>query len=118
MTKNIVYIDDEKDLGFLFKELLEGLTDCVIECFSDATKAAQFIKRKKISAVFIDYRMPEQNGDELAKQLPKDLPKYLVTGELDVQNLVDVSLFKGIITKPFDPDELQAVIDKIIKETE
>lgn len=103
----VMYVDDEKELGDIFRDLYSN--ELVRIHFFDNSKAAiEESKKNLFDLAFLDYRLPEMLGDEVAQKLPVSIPKYLITGELDV---VSSYKFIEIISKPTD----FTVIKKIIQ---
>jgi len=71
--------------------------------------------------VLLDYRMPEKNGIEVAKQILRmrsDQKILMVTAYKDQFELKDKDLEKmNIMEKPFDIDELLSTISQLGKQT-
>jgi DNA-binding NtrC family response regulator len=110
VTNLVVYIDDDEDLCEAFEIQLED-SAFEVKTFSDQSNARKFIEENlnNIKVVFVDYKMPEANGDEFALTLPDSLPKYLVTGNIG-QDMDDI--FSGIIVKPYEHDEICEIVKK------
>jgi CheY-like chemotaxis protein len=109
---DVMYVDDEKELGDIFRDLYSN--DLVNVHFFDNSKAAiERSKNSQFDLAFLDYRLPEMLGDEVANHLPKELPKYLITGELEVASKYQ---FIEIISKPTDfkviGEIIQSYLDK------
>ncbi len=108
MSLEIVYIDDEKDLCELFKMLLLG-NEYKVHTFHDCIKGVEYINNNNVDILFIDYRMPCMNGFECREKIEKDIPIYLVTGELQI--LVPDN-FAGTIDKPIDYELIKLIIEE------
>lgn len=107
---NVWLVDDELDLGELFNEFF-GSSSVEINYYDSPIKALSELSTKPAPDVFfIDYRMPHMDGDQLAKKLPEHIPKYLITGELEVTLLAE---FKGVIIKPYNLKVISDILNQI-----
>lgn len=106
MRLNVLYIDDEADLCENFKD--DFASDKVtVETYTAAEKAVVAAKNNRPDVIFIDFRLPGTTGDQVASKMPDDVPKYLITGEV---NVVTQFKFNGVISKPYDFEEVQRLI--------
>ena len=81
MTEIVVYIDDEEDLCDVFSLRFER-HGAKIECFSNPIEGVAFINSNDVAVVFSDYRMPKMNGIDVLNAIEKEIPFYIITGEL------------------------------------
>lgn len=110
----VLVVDDEPDVVASVKDLLR-LEYKVI----GATRAAEgleLLERENVHIVMTDQRMPEMTGVQLLEKVRDRHPnamRLLFTGYADVRAVVD-AINRGnvyrYITKPWDPDELMAII--------
>ena len=108
----VVYIDDELELCELFGELFSS--ELVhVTTFTDPDAAIQHCKTHNIDVFFLDWRMPTTDGDQLAQVLPKEPPKYLVTGEAYVATEYQ---FLGLLPKPYDQELVQKILTNLLNE--
>lgn len=114
MTFQIVLIDDEKELCEIFSILFS--TKLVqVKTFTDHLKAIESIAENPPHLVFIDYRLVDINGVEIAERLNAKIPKILMTGEVfPVEN----KLFDKVIPKPYTESEVWSVIQYYVKTQE
>lgn len=106
MPVRIVFLDDEPLICECFVEQFseQGID---IEAFTQADEAMAAINARHPDLIFLDYRMPGVRGDLLAKQMPSDIPKYLITGELEAKPEYP---FIEILPKPFDNVRMNEII--------
>ena len=107
---NIVIIDDEKDLLFVYKKALE-LQGLKVVTFDDSSVALSELKvrYKKYSMILVDIRMPKVNGYQLINEIKRIDPsiKTILMSAYDVSDLeVHANLNDGvkidtIMHKPF-----------------
>jgi two-component system, NtrC family, response regulator AtoC len=115
----ILVVDDELNMRLVLKAMLkqEGYE---VATAADGLEALKILKEEKIAAVAADLRMPRLDGMGLLERVMQDdpsLPVIILTAHGTVANAVD-ALKKGAfdyLTKPFEQDELKAVILKAIK---
>lgn len=109
MLLKIYYLDDEPILCENFFETFSS-PDISIETFQDAGSLIERCKNLEPDLIFIDYRLPGMNGDEVALKLNTKVPKVLVTGDLDVKTIYK---FISILEKPAKDSEIISIIEKI-----
>lgn len=109
----IFYIDDEHELCEIFRERFEG-PDYDISCFLEAETALARMDSVRPDVVFIDYRIPGQNGVIASSRMPETVAKYLITGELDVAGDLN---FSGILHKPIDYKRIDQILRDLLAKT-
>jgi DNA-binding response OmpR family regulator len=107
MALKVLFVDDEVDLCEIFKESYSS-KDVMVLAFNDPLSALDYCNKNQVDLIFLDFRMPKINGDELASKLSVRAPIYLITGE---SNLNPKFKFKGVISKPFDFAKIKAIIE-------
>ena len=66
----VILVDDDKAMLLILKRILgkiEGIE--IVNTFNNARNVLEFIKDNNIDMVFVDIKMPEENGLELAKKI-------------------------------------------------
>lgn len=111
MPPRIVLIDDEEDLCETFRQIFSRKGFDVI-VFSNPEKGMEYINAHPPDILFFDYRLPGVTGDDLAQTLDNNIPKYLITGELDVKTKYP---FERIFPKPYRPADILAEITKYLR---
>lgn len=108
----VVYVDDEPFLCRAFATVTARL-GFAIHTFTDPVEALEFLNHQEVLVVFSDFRMPKLNGIELLDRLEREVPFYIVSGELEVERLVDGHRHvTGILAKPFRVEHLIALMEK------
>jgi signal transduction histidine kinase len=110
----LLVVDDEPDVVRSVHDLLR-LDYRVVGATSGRAGFEQLAKQP-VHIVMADQRMPEMTGVEFLSQVRRDHPacvRLLFTGYADIKAVID-SINQGhvyrYIAKPWDPDELQAII--------
>ncbi len=122
----ILIIDDEEDLAELCAESFEseGLEN--VSFVVSPVEALTILEDKSVNVILSDATMPGMNGYELyskVKEIYQD-KKYLfyfITGSVNIERKEVAEIgATGLISKPFDLDELvelvKADIDKHLKD--
>ncbi|MFA4991265.1 MAG: response regulator [Candidatus Omnitrophota bacterium] len=113
---NILVVDDEKVVrDFLVRFLdLEGIK---AKEAGDGFEAIKMAGKERFDVIFVELRMPGMDGVTALTELKKISPmtKYVMMSGNDVQNRMEEARRQGVylcMKKPFDIDELKALIDK------
>lgn len=117
VTNTILLVDDEINNLQLIKRALRGKYNILTA--SQGQEGLDVLKQNidKICLIISDHKMPVMEGTEFlekANKIAPDVIKILLTGFTDIEILTDAvnkcNLFQ-YITKPFDPNELIAVVE-------
>ena len=104
---SIVYLDDDIALIKLFEFVFEG-TQHEIITFTNEHDGIVYCTNNPPDVLFVDYRLTDMKGDEVASQLPNTIYKILVTGDIKVTS---DHLFDATIHKPFQLMELLKAVE-------
>jgi serine/threonine-protein kinase len=112
----ILFVDDEERILTALKTIFRGKYHVLTA--ANGMEALEFIKRFKIPVVVSDQRMPGMLGVELlrrAREISPDSVRILLTGYSDLASIVgsinDGEVYR-FISKPWDNQELQAVVNE------
>jgi len=119
MGKKILVVDDEPDL---LKVTLIRLEKTGYEVYSgtDGQEALDIARRVMPDLIIIDVYLPVLNGDEVAGILKKDdalkhIPIILISATTQTLGArTQDSGADGYIIKPFEPEELIAMVEKTL----
>lgn len=124
MEKKLLIVDDEAHIRMLIEQTLEDLEDEGVELLfaENGEEALETIKREQPNLVFLDVMMPKLNGMEVCQKVKKELNLKHVYIILLTAKGQEVDRQKGLemgadryMTKPFDPDEMLAVAEEVLK---
>ena len=112
-------VDDSQSIKKMLEDTLEKAGYIVLS--ADSGQAAlDIINNNNIDLLITDYLMPEMSGVELTKvvrQLPqyKSIPILLLSTEssADEKRLARDAGATGWIVKPFDPEQLISVVERV-----
>lgn len=124
MGQKLLIVDDEAHIRMLIEQTLEDLEDEGVDLLfaENGEEALNLIKDEEPNLVFLDVMMPKMNGMEVCQIVKKELNLshvyiILLTAkgqEVDRQKGLDMGADR-YMTKPFDPDEMLAVAEEILK---
>jgi DNA-binding NtrC family response regulator len=120
MKRDILIVDDEKDMLQLLKRSLAPDLNCRIEIASSGKEAMEAISRSPFDLVLADIKMPEMDGLELLELIKRKRPEVTVvmmTAYGTVDTAVD-AMRNGaydFVTKPFDHDALVVRLEKALE---
>ena len=77
MTKRILLIDDELDITFTIKDILED-NGFQVESFNDPILALNYYKVSFYDLVILDIKMPKMDGFELYTKIREKDPKVKI----------------------------------------
>jgi len=119
MSKRILTIDDSKTMRDM---LLLTLTDAGFEVLQgvDGQDGLDVLGDQRVDVIITDINMPKMDGYEVIRQLRqnprhKRTPILVLTTESDTEkrDIARTAGATGWMVKPFDPDGLIAVINKV-----
>jgi CheY-like chemotaxis protein len=113
----ILVVDDEPDnLDLLYRTFRRDFQ--VLKADSGMNALEVLASEGEVAVIISDQRMPEMKGTEfLSKTVPQfpDTVRIILTGFTDIEDLVEAinagQVYK-YITKPWDPGELKAVVQR------
>ncbi len=116
----MLVVDDEPDnLDLLYRTFRRDFN--VLRAESGIVALEVLAAEGEVAVIISDQRMPEMKGTEfLSKTVPQfpDTMRIILTGFTDVEDLVEAinsgQVYK-YITKPWDPNELKAVVNRAVE---
>lgn len=111
MPLKVYYLDDEEALCEIFVDYFAS-NAVNVTTFIDPKVAIDAIKKSPPDLLFVDYRLPDTTGDEVAKSIAADIPKYLITGDISIKTEYQ---FNAVFNKPYKPEDIQLVLDGFLK---
>jgi CheY-like chemotaxis protein len=111
-TCTVMVVDDEPDIRYLLRLTLELAGYGVVEA-AHGEAALEQVRRSLPQIVLTDRMMPRMNGGELIERLRADertkaIPIVMISGTQGAQPGAD-----AFLGKPFDPDELIVLVDRL-----
>lgn len=121
--KNIIVVDDDKDLLKLTSEVLKQ-NNYIVHAFTNANKALKALEKSAFDLVITDIQMPTMDGFAFAKAIKEttiynNQPIIAVTGRNDLATAIyDNAGFTTVIKKPFSTKTLLNTLAAIFNEQE
>ncbi|MGN6822951.1 MAG: ATP-binding protein [Candidatus Nitrosocosmicus sp.] len=114
----ILLVDDDKDVNFTLKKILEE-KGYVIHEFSNPVKALQRFRKDVYSLIILDIKMPKINGFEFYNEIIKIDNNvkfcFLTAGETNYDKHEDILRKNLCLRKPIENEVLLRTISGIIK---
>jgi len=117
----ILVLDDEKDIGWALETALgdEGFRITQVTGGEDAIRE---VEGRSFDVAIIDVKLPGKNGIEVSRairQLAPRLPIVMISGyhyeeDQPIQEGMRRGEYQGFISKPFELDEVAALVRKVI----
>jgi DNA-binding response OmpR family regulator len=120
--KSVLIIDDDKDVGNLFKIYLEKSGEYQIDAYTDPVDALYYFKKGLYDLVLLDLKMPQIDGISMYQQLKKvDSNTSICLITADIANLEQLktkipNIEKYVIYKPILLRNLKNKIDSLLLE--
>ena len=116
----ILTVDDSSTMRQMITFTLKGANFEVLEA-GDGVEALEVAKGKKLSLIITDVNMPRMDGITLVQRL-RALPEFKFTPILVLTTESDTSMklkgqeagATGWIVKPFSPEKLLDVVNKVL----
>jgi DNA-binding response OmpR family regulator len=119
----ILVVDDEKDICWALEKGLvdEGVHITQVHRGEDAIEA---VRGRSFDAAIIDVKLPGKSGIEVSRvirELAPRLPIVMISGyhyeeDQPIQEGLQRGEYQGFISKPFELDEISALLRRIIQE--
>jgi FixJ family two-component response regulator len=110
----VIYVDDDLDLLEVFKENMEFF-NIKIDTFISPLEILEQHEKIQPDILITDFRMAKMTGVELARKLPPNLPKVLLTADFEVET---DGLFLKIFNKPLNYEEMSIFLEDFRKAKE
>ncbi|GAB4220794.1 MAG: response regulator [Spirochaetota bacterium] len=123
MKQTILLVDDDVNVLEGYKRQLRN--EYEVTTFSSASEALDHIQQgNEFSVIISDYRMPVMDGVEFLEKVKELLPdsvRVMLSGQADLQAVIDVinkgNIFR-FLTKPCEPDDLKKAIADCVRQYE
>jgi len=115
MVISMLYVEDNDDVREGVGMLLEGDGRQVVAC-ANASVAMAELQRRRFDVLVTDVSLPGMSGIELARTLLAKHPRHwivLCSGYAFARGLDTLGPNVRALTKPFEPEELDALLLEI-----
>jgi CheY-like chemotaxis protein len=113
--RRVLIVDDDADTREILTSVLQQ-RGIGVDAVADGASALSLLREHHYSVILLDLLMPGTDGFTVLEELRSDarpMPVVLVVTGAEPGQLgrLDASLIHGIVRKPFDPQELAAVVE-------
>lgn len=111
----MLIVDDDPDVRGILGTVLRQQA-LIVDAATNGAEALALLRDHHYAVVLLDLMMPEMDGfgvlEAIHGDVELDSPVVLVVSGADraTLNRLDASLIHGVLRKPFDPNELAAVV--------
>jgi len=121
MAKKLLICDDDQDIVEMLELILEG-NGFEIITETDSNKVYGLILDLVPDALLMDLWMPVINGDEILRLLRENistskLPVIIMSAAQDGESIAQDAGADEFISKPFDVDELIAMVQQMLRKS-
>ena len=114
--KKILVVDDDMDILFVIRVLLER-HGFLVEQENHGERVISKVKKFEPGLILLDINLPGINGDEICEELKsnsstKHIPIILFSAAMDLKSKYGHCEVDDFIEKPFEPKELVQTISK------
>lgn len=125
MADYILVVDDDRDIAQVIKVTLESKA-FEVEVAYDGKQALAFVKKRKPDGIVLDLMMPKMSGIQVLNALKadsttRDIPVLMLTAATKYSQKPDTYWKEKVgvddyVSKPFEPMELLARVENLVKQ--
>lgn len=117
----MLIVDDEANIRRVLQAVF-AKAGYVVQTAENGHKALEVARKSNVTVLITDLIMPDMNGVEVlqkVKLIHPDVVAIMVTAYATIKTCVDAMRFGAAdyITKPFDVDEIRAVVNKAVEKS-
>ena len=122
---DILVVDDEKDICWALENALgdEGYRITQVNRGEDAIRE---VRQRPFAVAIVDVKLPGMSGIEVSRaigQLDPRLKILMISGyhyeeDQPIQEGIRQGMYRGFISKPFELDEVSALVRRVLAENE
>jgi DNA-binding NtrC family response regulator len=113
----ILVVDDEPEMCWILENIIRK-TGLACRTAMNAREAMALIKNNTFGMAFLDAKLPDMDGLELARKLRKTnahLPIVIVSGyfyqdDPTIERVLQEGLIAAFVGKPFDHNQIERII--------
>ena len=113
-TKKVILCIDDEETGLTIRKMMLESRGYVVFTAESGAKGLEVLAHSRVDAVVLDYRMPNMNGDEVARSIRTswpDLPLVMLSGYTEDIPENALHLVDALLTKGGSPEQLFKVIE-------
>lgn len=116
LLKKIIIFDDDEDILAICSYILQEL-NWQVHTFSDCCNVAERVKAIMPNAILMDNWIPDTGGVIATQRLKnepelKNIPVIYFSANSDIRSLAEIAGAEAYLEKPFEFDDLTAMLEK------
>ena len=120
---NVLVVDDEENIRFVIREMLEHSAHRVMEAQTGSEALKTFEQEGVPDLVITDLVMPDKNGIDLILDLKKRYPEVKVlamsggggNGKYDYIPIVELIGAGSVLRKPFNLSDMHSLVEELLE---
>jgi two-component system chemotaxis response regulator CheY len=123
MLKKILVVDDSDLIHQMYRLVMARYKSEIVDAMNGKEALDILATQQDFQLILLDVNMPTMNGLQFMEKagvrgIPKRIPIIIISTEGTEQDTIRGMQLgaRGYLKKPFNPYELYALIDKIVKE--
>lgn len=118
MSQQILLVDDDVNIRMMLGDFLKS-AGYEVACAESGDRALQWMANKLPDLIILDMGMPKMSGTTFLEQITDSFgrtraPVLVLTARGDMAEFFADKRIGGFLTKPADPDELLAEVQRIL----
>lgn len=120
MAKKILIIDDEVHVVQYLENIFQDNGYETVSAL-DGDRGFEKLKAERPDLITLDLQMPQERGVKFYQRYRKDeevnqIPIVVISGQSAPHRAIQPNKTAAIVAKPFEPDELVAIVKRVIGE--
>lgn len=116
----ILLCDDSSFMRMMLKKVIVDMGHEIVGEAADGRQAVQMYRKLKPNLTTMDITMPNMDGIEAVKHIHEEDPlaRIVMVTAIGQRAIITEALKAGasdFIVKPFDPEQVKATVEKILK---
>lgn len=104
----VILVDDEKSMLLIMKKMIDKIPETeIIGAFQSSCEAFRFIKENRVDIAFIDIKMPQEGGLDLARR---------IMWEFETIDIVFLTAYKEYALDAFDVHAMDYIVKPVSQE--
>ncbi len=116
MTKKILVVEDEGQIGLVLNMILSG-RDFDLDYVNSLLSASEYLEKNNPSLILLDNKLPDGYGVDFISYIKKNYPSVKIIMISGFTTARDVALENGadiFLEKPFSMDKVNEAIDSVL----
>jgi two-component system, OmpR family, response regulator len=118
---SVLIVDDEPDVLWVLSNILNR-SGYFVTTALNACEALNYVRQQAFDLAFIDMKLPDMNGEQLAvaiRDIVPNLPLVMISGyyyaeDPQIKKELHQKLYTDFIAKPFGVGEVRSAVQRVL----